>query len=99
MPRSQTGYDWTDFSNAPSITNYILIGDLHTHPTLREQGGYPWVDHEVDTQFSKGVPGIAVTDIGPLVYGPNRLGSNPERAKNVLNGYPGPESDTRGACP
>ncbi len=99
IPTRQTSFEMTNFNNAPVIPNYVLAGDMHVHPTLMSQGGRPGVSHEIDIQFRKGVPGIAVTELGPTAYGPNRLGSNPDRAEDTLNGYPGPITDTREQCP
>jgi hypothetical protein len=99
VPTNQTSYAGTDFSNPPIWGRRVMIADIHVHPHFRSHGYHLGVEHEVEKQFHKGVPGIAITELGPIVYGPERLGSSPELVLDIP-GYASSKNDARTfGCP
>jgi RHS repeat-associated protein len=100
-----------DLTNPPQIRGALLVGTFHTHPSILLDGGYmlaglpqPSLRDELNA-FDRGVPGLTVAVVdGKLKltpYGPNRRGSNPERAIDpkgqyggLIRGYPGNAANT-----
>ena len=105
-----------DLSNPPKVRGALLVGIFHTHPKVYFKGplwetyigGDPnpsKTGRNPDTDIRYlGIPGIVVAEVdGKLMltpYGPNRRGSDPDRAlpPALVPGYPGNSADTRG-CP
>jgi RHS repeat-associated protein len=101
-----------DLRNPPFVRGAILVADFHAHPytegvanaTLSE-GGYTGPSGRDDRlNYEGGIPGLVISETGPgslTIWsdGPNRRGSDPDRAKPPAFGYPGNSVDTRARCP
>lgn len=90
-----------DLRDPPHISGAILIATFHTHPypTLGMDYGPSYQD-ELNA-WGRNVPALVISEKGTRTTGPNRFGSNPERAlpSHKVKGYPGSAVDTCRNCP
>jgi hypothetical protein len=99
---TSTGQAHIDLRNPPQMPSFNLIGNFHTHPNPTSEGWDPNPSgDDVRLEFRRNVPGVILSDQGFHRYGPNRWGSNPERADppSAVPGYPGNAVNTKQNCP